>query len=104
MEIKTIQKFQAADGTEFNTKEEAIAHNLAGPRIAAVEKAIEDGKLNLDAFSEIGTDTGAQLEVITIEELPAFLAANADLLLELLAKPVTKRPRKPKTEGEGAAA
>jgi hypothetical protein len=98
MEIKTIQKFQAADGTEFLTKEAAVAHNLAGPRIAAVQKAIDDGTLNVGAFNG-EEDLG--FKALDLVELPKFLAANADQLLVLLAKPVQKRA--PKTPAAPAA-
>lgn len=90
MEIKTIQKFVANDGTEFTTKAEAIAHNLAGPRIAAVEKAYSEGKFVVGKVSE--DDRGNA--IVFVDDLPTFLAANADLLLTLLAKPVTPRAKK----------
>jgi len=94
MEIKTIQKFLANDGSEHNSKEAAIAHNLRGPRVEAIEKAFDESKLD----TKLVTEDERGNKVLYDDDLPAFLADNADLLATLLAKPVTPRPRKANDE------
>jgi hypothetical protein len=87
--IQTVQKFVAADGAEFDTREEARNHNKFAPRLAALEASAE-----LDASGEFNADT-----------LNKFLATNGDLLIKLLTPEPTKRaPRKAKEASEAVEA
>lgn len=101
LKAKPIQKFAAADGSEHNTAQEAVEHNKYLLRVKQLTEMF-DGELVADVTPGVTSDDRENATVY-VEDVPKFIAANADRILAALDVTQRRGPRKPKSSAEQTA-